>query len=61
MYHTVIERVSDPIEKGDRREEVILLAKLIELGIPVKHASRDELIEDSNDEGRENSEDDVVV
>jgi hypothetical protein len=42
------------------REEVVLLSKPIELRVPVQHSGADELIEDADDERREEGEDDVV-
>jgi NADPH:quinone reductase-like Zn-dependent oxidoreductase len=41
-------------------EEDALLAKLIELGIAVKKAGGDELIEDSHDERWKDGEEDIV-
>jgi len=57
----VVEGIPDPVEEGDRREEVILLSKLIHLWIPIQHSSRDELVEDSDDKRGKDGEEDVVV
>ena len=57
----MIEGIPDPIEERDRREEVVLLSELVQLRISIQRASRDELIEDTDDERGKNSEDDVIV
>ena len=59
-YHAVIEGIADPVEERDRGEKVILLSQLIQLRIPIEHSRRDELVEDTNDEWRENGEDHIV-
>ena len=57
----MVESIADPIEEGVGREEVILLSELIKLGIPVEHTCRDVLIENPDDQRREDGENDVVV
>ncbi len=46
----MIEGVADPVEEVDRGEEVVLLAEMVQLGIPVEHSGRNELVEDTDDE-----------
>lgn len=60
-HHTVIEGIADPVEERDWRKEVVLLTELIQLGITVEHARRNKLVEDTDDEGREDGKDDIVV
>ena len=55
------EGIPDPVKEADRRKEVVLLTESVQLGIPVEHARRDELVKDTDDERREDGEDDVVV
>lgn len=60
-HDTMVEGVPDPVEKGDRREEVVLLAQLVQLRIPIEHTRRDKLVKDANDQWWEDGENDVVV
>jgi hypothetical protein len=59
-HQTVIERVDDPEPECLGREEVVLLAELVQLGVPIEHSCADELVEDSDDERGQEGEDDVV-
>lgn len=56
----MIQSVADPQPERGSGEEGVLLTEHIELGIPVQNTSRDELVEDADDEGRKNGENDVV-
>src|SRR5690349_17203140 len=56
----VVEAVSDPREEAVHLEKDTLLAKLVQLRIPVQEPGRDELIEDAHGEGREDREENVV-
>lgn len=56
----MVEAVEDPREEGMHFEEHTLLAKLIQLWISVKKASRDELVENSHDKRGEDGEEDVI-
>ena len=59
-YHTVVERVSNPEPECGLGEECVALTKHVQLGVPIQNTSRDELVEDTNDEGRQDGEDDVI-
>lgn len=56
----VVETVGDPRPERVHPEEDALLAELIKLRVAVEKASRNELIEDAHDQGRENGEEDVI-
>lgn len=59
-YHTVIERIPDPLPKCSGREELVVLSELIQLWIPVEHSGRHELVEDTDDERGKDGEENVV-
>jgi hypothetical protein len=56
----MVEAVSNPGPKGVHFEENAFLAKLVELGVAIKEAGGDELVEDSHGDRGEEGEDDVV-
>ena len=56
----VVEAVEDPGEEGVHFEEHSSLAKLVKLGVAVEEARRNELVENTHDEGREDGEEDIV-
>lgn len=56
----MVERIADPLPKCHGREEAVRLSKLIELRVSVQHSGRDELVKDTDDEWRKDSEHDVV-
>ena len=60
-HDTVVEGIADPVEERHGREEVVLLPELVQLRVSVEHSGRDELVEDTDNEGWEDREDDVVV
>jgi hypothetical protein len=57
----VVEGIPDPVKESNRRKEVILLAEAIQLRIPVEHARRNKLVENTNDERGQDGKDDIVV
>lgn len=59
-HQTVVERVDDPKPECLGREEVVLLAELVQLGVSIEHSCADELVKDSDDERGQEGEDDVV-
>ena len=59
-YHTVVERVSNPEPECGLGEERVALTEHVQLRVPIQNPSRDELVEDTNDEGRQDGEDDVI-
>lgn len=56
----MVECIRDPEPECCFGEKCIPLAKHVQLWIAIENASRDELVENTDDEWRENSEDDVV-
>lgn len=56
----MVQCVHDPEPEGGLCEECILLTQDVELRVPIQDSGRDELIEDSNDERREDSKNDIV-
>ena len=56
----MVEAVEDPGEEGMHFEEDALLAELVELRVAVEEARGYELVEDAEDEWREDGEEDVV-
>lgn len=56
----MVERVGHPKPEGLCREEVIPLSEPVELRVALHHPRADELIKDSDYEGRQESEDHVV-
>ena len=48
----MVEGICDPQPKRSFGEELILLAESVELGIAIENPSRDELVEDSDNERR---------
>lgn len=56
----VVDRVGDPGGKDALVEEAVALTKVVELGIAVKQAGGDKLVEDTKHEGREDRVKDVV-
>lgn len=56
----MVKSVEEPHPKRGLSEESVLLAKRIQLRVSVQYPRRDELVEDTDDEGREYSEYDVV-
>lgn len=56
----MIERVNNPQPEGGASKESVFLAEHIELRIPVENARRDELVENSDDERRKDSKENVV-
>ena len=56
----MIERIADPQPKGRLREELVPLPELVQLRVAIQESRGDELIEDTDDERREDGEDDVV-
>lgn len=59
-YEGVVEAVANPRPEGGHAEENAALGEGVELGISVEEASRDELVEDAESEGRKDCEEDVV-
>lgn len=59
-HDTVVKRIPDPKEKPYGSEEVILLTQVIELWVSIEHTSRDELVENTNDQRWEDGEYDIV-
>lgn len=57
----MIERICYPLPEGSGCEEAVRLPQPIQLRVAIEHASADELIEDTYDQGREDGEDDIVV
>jgi len=47
-------------ERSKATHKLVLLAELVQLRVPVEHARADELVEDAEDDRREDGEDDVV-
>ena len=56
----MVEAVENPGEEGVHLEEDTFLAELVELGVAVKEAGGDELVEDAQDKGGEDGEENVV-
>ena len=56
----MVKAIRDPGPEGVHLKENTLLTKLVELWVAVQQAGGDELIKYSHDEGRENSEEDIV-
>lgn len=56
----MVETIQDPREERMHLEEDPFLAKLVELGIAVEEASRNELVENSHHKGWEDGEENVV-
>lgn len=59
-YQTMIKRIRDPLPERGLGKECITLTKLIQLRIPVEYPRRDELVEDADDEGRQDGEHNVI-
>lgn len=59
-HDTVIECIADPQPKGRLREELVPLPELVQLRVAIQESRRDELVEDTDDERREDGEDDIV-
>jgi hypothetical protein len=59
-YNTVVQSITDPEPEGSFREERVLLAEHIELGISIQNSRGYKLVEDANDQGRENGENNIV-
>lgn len=56
----VVERIDDPVCKNPDLEELVLLSNRVELRITVEESRRDELVQDTDDQGWENSVENVV-
>lgn len=56
----MVERVNHTRPESLGGEEVVLLTESVELRVSIKHPCTDELVEDSDDERREEGEGDVV-
>ena len=56
----MVERIADPKPEGRLRKELVPLPELVQLRVAIQESRGDELIEDTDDEGREDGEDDVV-
>ena len=56
----MIERIHNPLPKGCLGKEEVLLAEDVELRVTIEDAGRDELIENTDDEGRKDGKKDVV-
>lgn len=56
----VVEAIGNPAPEGMHLEENTLLTELVELWVTVEQACADELIENTEDEGRQNRKEDVI-
>ena len=56
----MVERIADPEPKCRLREELVPLPELVQLRVAIQESRGDELVEDTDDEGWEDGEDDVV-
>ena len=56
----MVEGIADPKPECRLREELVPLPELVQLRVAIQESRGDELIEDTNDERREDGEDDVV-
>lgn len=56
----MVERICNPEPECSLREEFVFLTQDIELRITVQKSGRDELIENTDDEGRQYSKDNIV-
>jgi hypothetical protein len=56
----MVQCVNDPEPESGLCEERVLLTQDIELRVPIQDPGRDELIEDTDDERREDGENNVV-
>lgn len=56
----MIKRIGDPKPERCAGEEDVLLAEHIELGIPIQDSGRNELVENSDNERRKDSEQNIV-
>ena len=59
-YDTVVQCVANPQPELRPREERVALAKHVELWVPVEDTGGDELVEDTDNERREDGEHDVI-
>jgi hypothetical protein len=56
----VVDGVEDPRRKDAGLEEAVVLAEAVQLRVAVEQAGRDELVQDTEDKGREDRVEDVV-
>ena len=56
----MIEGINNPLPESSTRKERIPLTKLVQLRVSIQYSSWDELVEDTDNERWEDSEDDVV-
>lgn len=59
-YGTMVESVADPLPECHRGKETVGLSELIQLGVPIEHPRGDELVENTDDQRRKDSEDNIV-
>jgi hypothetical protein len=59
-YNTMVQSITDPEPEGSFREEHVLLAEHIELGISVQNSRGYKLVEDANNQGRKDGENNIV-
>jgi hypothetical protein len=59
-YNTVVQGITDPEPEGSFRKEHVLLAEHIQLGISIQNSRGYKLVEDANDQRREDGENNIV-